>query len=212
MSAPRRYRLILSAVLGVALLAALYVAAVRERKELESRRVEIAMDYGDFSALAQSYGYNEEQFLVALRRAGLTSLAVSEELGANVNASTAAVLVPGQQLLAQARLSTISNPTLAALAKRNALVPNDLYLIVFDPASLARYRTALTEHLGPHAVKVLQAAQPTILAVHSQIDYFNNLGLGYQFAAAGSLLYRKAKENGAGHDLPTDWFTEDVHP
>jgi len=178
MSAPRRYRLILSAVLGVALLAALYVAAVRERKELESRRVEIAMDYGDFSALAQSYGYNEEQFLVALRRAGLTSLAVSEELGANVNASTAAVLVPGQQLLAQARLSTISNPTLAALAKRNALVPNDLYLIVFDPASLARYRTALTEHLGPHAVKVLQAAQPTILAVHSQIDYFNNLGLG----------------------------------
>ena len=42
--------------------------------------------------------------------------------------------------------------------------------------------------------------------------FLNNIGLGYQFAAAGSLLYRKAKENGAGHDLPTDWFTEDVHP
>jgi len=42
--------------------------------------------------------------------------------------------------------------------------------------------------------------------------FINNLGLGYQFAAAGSLLYRKAKEHGAGHDLPTDWFTEDVHP
>ena len=42
--------------------------------------------------------------------------------------------------------------------------------------------------------------------------FINNLGLGYQFAAAGSLLYRKAKENGAGHELPTDWFTEDVHP
>ncbi|MGD0024998.1 MAG: ornithine cyclodeaminase family protein [Xanthobacteraceae bacterium] len=42
--------------------------------------------------------------------------------------------------------------------------------------------------------------------------FINNLGLGYQFAAAGSLLYRKAKENGAGHDLPTDWFTEDAHP
>jgi alanine dehydrogenase len=42
--------------------------------------------------------------------------------------------------------------------------------------------------------------------------FINNLGLGYQFAAAGSLLYRKAKENGAGRDLPTDWFTEDVHP
>ena len=42
--------------------------------------------------------------------------------------------------------------------------------------------------------------------------FLNNIGLGYQFAAAGSLLYRKAKEHGAGHDLPTDWFTEDVHP
>jgi alanine dehydrogenase len=42
--------------------------------------------------------------------------------------------------------------------------------------------------------------------------FINNLGLGYQFAAAGSLLFRKAKESGVGHDLPTDWFTEDVHP
>jgi ornithine cyclodeaminase/alanine dehydrogenase-like protein (mu-crystallin family) len=42
--------------------------------------------------------------------------------------------------------------------------------------------------------------------------FINNLGLGYQFAAAGSVVYRKAKERGLGHDLPTDWFTEDVHP
>ena len=42
--------------------------------------------------------------------------------------------------------------------------------------------------------------------------FINNLGIGYQFAATGSLLYRKAQENGAGHDLPTDWFTENVHP
>ncbi len=42
--------------------------------------------------------------------------------------------------------------------------------------------------------------------------FINNLGLGYQFAAAGAVVYRKAKEQGAGHDLPTEWFTEDVHP
>ena len=42
--------------------------------------------------------------------------------------------------------------------------------------------------------------------------FINNLGLGYQFAAAGAVVYRKAKENGLGHDLPTDWFTQDVHP
>ena len=42
--------------------------------------------------------------------------------------------------------------------------------------------------------------------------FINNLGMGYQFAAAGAVVYRKAKESGLGHDLPTEWFTQDVHP
>lgn len=42
--------------------------------------------------------------------------------------------------------------------------------------------------------------------------FLNNIGLGYQFAAAGSVVYKKAKETGRGRELPTDWFTEDVHP
>lgn len=42
--------------------------------------------------------------------------------------------------------------------------------------------------------------------------FLNNLGLGFQFAVAGALVYRRAKEEGLGHELPTDWFTEDVHP
>ena len=49
----------------------------------------------------------------------------------------------------------------------------------------------------------------------SQADvtcFINNIGLGYQFAAAGALVYRKAKETGIGREVPTDWFTEDVHP
>jgi alanine dehydrogenase len=42
--------------------------------------------------------------------------------------------------------------------------------------------------------------------------FINNLGMGYQFAAAGAVVYRKAKESGLGYNLPTDWFTQDVHP
>ena len=42
--------------------------------------------------------------------------------------------------------------------------------------------------------------------------FMNNLGLGYQFAAAGSVVYKKAKEQGVGHELPTDWFTEVERP
>ncbi len=42
--------------------------------------------------------------------------------------------------------------------------------------------------------------------------FLNNMGMGYQFAAAGALVYRNAKARGFGRELPTDWFTEDVHP
>ena len=42
--------------------------------------------------------------------------------------------------------------------------------------------------------------------------FLNNLGLGYQFAAAGYLVHKRAKEAGIGNELPTDWFTETVHP
>ena len=42
--------------------------------------------------------------------------------------------------------------------------------------------------------------------------FINNFGLGYQFAAIGALVLEGAREAGLGHDLPTDWFTETVHP
>ena len=42
--------------------------------------------------------------------------------------------------------------------------------------------------------------------------FVNNVGLGLQFAAAGALVLRKAREAGLGHELPEDWFSEDMHP
>ncbi|MGB0631971.1 MAG: ornithine cyclodeaminase family protein [Alphaproteobacteria bacterium] len=38
--------------------------------------------------------------------------------------------------------------------------------------------------------------------------FLNILGLGYQFAAVGSVLYRKAQEAGIGNEIPTDWLTQ----
>jgi ornithine cyclodeaminase/alanine dehydrogenase-like protein (mu-crystallin family) len=42
--------------------------------------------------------------------------------------------------------------------------------------------------------------------------FLNNTGTGYQFAACGAIAVAKAKELGIGNEVPTDWFTEDVHP
>ncbi len=40
--------------------------------------------------------------------------------------------------------------------------------------------------------------------------FLNTLGMGYQFAAVGAIIYKRAKEKGIGHEVPTDWFTQDV--
>lgn len=42
--------------------------------------------------------------------------------------------------------------------------------------------------------------------------FLNLRGLAVQFTAVGTVLYHAARTAGAGRDLPTDWFTEDVHP
>jgi ornithine cyclodeaminase/alanine dehydrogenase-like protein (mu-crystallin family) len=40
--------------------------------------------------------------------------------------------------------------------------------------------------------------------------FLNYTGLGYQFAATGALIYRRAVERGVGRRLDTEWFTSAV--
>lgn len=165
-------------VLLVALLASLAVAAFRARAESHAKRVELAMDFQDFSALARSYNYNPGAFLIALRRAGLTSLALTEELGANVGYDGKATVTTGAQLLSQADISTISNPTIKALMASRRLDPGAVYLLVADPSSYHRYQSQLLLHFMPKSVRVLHNGKPWLIEVRTQIDYFNNTALG----------------------------------
>jgi ornithine cyclodeaminase/alanine dehydrogenase-like protein (mu-crystallin family) len=43
-----------------------------------------------------------------------------------------------------------------------------------------------------------------------RIVFLNPMGTGLQFAAVGRALYLAAKETGRGHELPGDWFSEDI--
>jgi len=43
--------------------------------------------------------------------------------------------------------------------------------------------------------------------------FFNPIGMGSQFTAVGAKMLELAKDMpGVGHDIPTEWFTEEVHP
>ncbi len=165
-------------ILIVALLACLVVAAFRVRAELQARRVEIAMDYSDFIQMARSYNYEPAAFLIALRRAGLTSLALTEELGSQVGDNGDAFAATGAMLINQARLSPLSDPLLESLVTSNRVSRDAVYLIVSDPATYARYREQLPLHFESRSIHILRARRPWIIEVRTQVDYFNALGLG----------------------------------
>lgn len=43
-----------------------------------------------------------------------------------------------------------------------------------------------------------------------QMTFHYNSSIGIQFAAVGYLVYRYAKENGLGRELPLEWFQQDI--
>jgi alanine dehydrogenase len=46
-----------------------------------------------------------------------------------------------------------------------------------------------------------------------QISFFlNNVGTGVQFAAMGYCAYQAAKAKGLGHEIPSEWFMQDIKP
>jgi hypothetical protein len=177
-------------VLAIGMCASLFVAIRRERHEHRARTVEIVMDDSDFAQLAQSYGYDQFAFLVALRRAGLTSLAVSEELGTDVGASSGGAVYAGNTLLDQARLTPLADPLFAALIRSHRIRDDEMYLIAYDRPTAARYAQQLPLKFAPRTIRVLRATMPMVWSIKTQADYFGSqaFGLPYDRRALAKLL------------------------
>ena len=167
-------------LLLIALLACAFVAVSRATKERQTNRVEIAMDYNDFVAFARSYNYNPAAFLLELRRAGLTSLALTEELGGSLTGSSSshATAISGLALMSSARLAPVADPTLAGLLRAGKVRAGSVYLIVYDKPTFERYLQQLPLHFERKSIAVLHASAPYVIGVRTQIDYFNTTALG----------------------------------
>ncbi len=172
------FRRIVLLVLAVGLLASLYIGVRRQHHEAAARSVEIVMDDADFSTLAKGYAYDETAFLNELRRAGLTSLAVSAELGTNVGSAPGAAVYSGAALLDQTRISAFTDPLFAALVRSHAIRADSIYLIAYDAATAQRYAQELPLHFEPHAIRVLRAKLPVVWAIRTTSDYFGGETFG----------------------------------
>jgi len=75
---------------------------------------------------------------------------------------------------------------------------------------------SLVEHpfwlAAPELRELVAGKVPGRQTAEETTCFLNNLGIGLQFAAVGAAVYAEAKKKGAGHEIPTDWFLESVHP
>jgi len=75
---------------------------------------------------------------------------------------------------------------------------------------------SLVEHpfwlAAPELRELVSGKVPGRATTEETTCFLNNLGIGLQFAAVGAAVYAEAKSRGVGHEIPTDWFLESVHP
>lgn len=171
-------------VVAIGAFAAFILTVDRWRYERHSRSVEIAMDQQDLADFATAFGYDMHELLRQMRGAGLSSLAIYEETGQRINLGSHAFAQTGQQIIDTARISPLADPLLAQLVRTHAIESGSVYVLVYDAPTLARYVSTLRNQLEPRNVRLLRRALPGLLMVHTQIDFFNNLGLGVPQDAA----------------------------
>jgi ornithine cyclodeaminase/alanine dehydrogenase-like protein (mu-crystallin family) len=67
------------------------------------------------------------------------------------------------------------------------------------------------EILGMPCLSDVIAGRATGRTDPKQTSFFLNVGaIGAQFEAVAALVYERAREQGLGHEIPTDWFLQDV--
>jgi ornithine cyclodeaminase/alanine dehydrogenase-like protein (mu-crystallin family) len=68
-----------------------------------------------------------------------------------------------------------------------------------------------TGRTEPDLADVVARRLPVTLSDTTTTGFVNNIGVGIQFGALCALVYGHAKDRGLGRELPSEWFTQDVH-
>ncbi len=64
----------------------------------------------------------------------------------------------------------------------------------------------------PELTELIRGTARARRGPHEISCFVNNAGTGLQFAAVGARVYQRARAEGVGREIPTEWFLQDVHP
>ena len=151
------YHPILLAAILIGFVASVVIGFQRHAVEVNSRTVELAIDYEGLLELAQREGLPADEVLAQAKEAGITSLAVYETTFKKFNANGKAAVLSGADILARYHSGMLMDPRWRTLVDEGKIVGTEVYVVGSDPETYAQLKDDLLRRFGANVNPALQA-------------------------------------------------------
>lgn len=172
------YHPILLAAILIGFVASVVIGFQRHAVEVNSRTVELAIDYEGLLELAQREGLPAEEVLAQAKEAGITSLAVYETTFKKFNANGKAAVLSGADILARYHSGMLMDPRWRTLVDEGKIVGTEVYVVGNDPETYAQLKEDLLRRFGADRVTVDTVGGEEVIAVKAFYEAFLKQNIG----------------------------------
>ena len=172
------YHPILLAAILIGFVASVVIGFQRHAVEVNSRTVELAIDYEGLLELAQREGLPADEVLAQAKEAGITSLAVYETTFKKFNANGKAAVLSGADILARYHSGMLMDPRWRTLVDEGKIVGTEVYVVGSAPETYAQLKDDLLRRFGADRVTVDTVGDEEVIAVKAFYEAFLKQNIG----------------------------------
>ena len=172
------YHPILLAAILIGFVASVVIGFQRHAVEVNSRTVELAIDYEGLLELAQREGLPADEVLAQAKEAGITSLAVYETTFKKFNANGKAAALSGADILARYHSGMLMDPRWRTLVDEGKIVGTEVYVVGSDTETYVQLKDDLLRRFGADRVTVDTVGDEEVIAVKAFYEAFLKQNIG----------------------------------
>ena len=172
------YHPILLAAILIGFVASVVIGFQRHAVEVNSRTVELAIDYEGLLELAQREGLPADEVLAQAKEAGITSLAVYETTFKKFNANGKAAVLSGADILARYHSGMLMDPRWRTLVDEGKIVGTEVYVVGSDTETYVQLKDDLLRRFGADRVTVDTVGDEEVIAVKAFYEAFLKQNIG----------------------------------
>ncbi|MBF1687299.1 MAG: hypothetical protein HXO83_03460 [Selenomonas sp.] len=172
------YHPVLLAAILIGFVASVVIGFQRHAVEVNSRTVELAIDYEGLLELAQREGLPADEVLAQAKEAGITSLAVYETTFKKFNANGKAAVLSGADILARYHSGMLMDPRWRTLVDEGKIVGTEVYVVGSDTETYVQLKDDLLRRFGADRVTVDTVGDEEVIAVKAFYEAFLKQNIG----------------------------------